>query len=251
VADIPPGPNGYHIRVTASVDETRVEGPGTFWLACGVEQHEGHSFVVQFQVDWVDAATGQVRANLPDGLDGYSLTATSSHGSATCGYVDGALTCTYDKNGGEGGGCGDEGGGGGEDEGCGGGGMGDQGLKVPGLGSFTVVQTGVPAGCLPDDATLGTFTPRDIYGPDGPKVVVHRVVNRCTTPEPTPQPRPQPTTQVEAAAVTTTPTGTASGGGGALARTGVDVEGLVMPALALLLAGGALTALRPRDRARS
>ena len=131
-----PMDNGYHLRVNVAVDGAQVFSK-PFWLACGRAQHAGHSVRVTFAVLWVDAA-GRTGTAPPRGLaSGYVLTATSTHGTATCRYTGAQLVCDYPP---------------GEP-----GESAPPSLQVAGLGSYTVSEQGLPPGWLPDPATVGEF----------------------------------------------------------------------------------------------
>ncbi len=172
--------NGYHLRVSVSVDGTSV-GAAPFWLACGAVQHGGHAVQVQFAVHWV-AADGQLLTSPPKGLTTYKLTASSPQARATCRYGSGTtLVCTYVST--------------------------EEsttepppvGLHVSGLGTFTVEEHGLPSRWAPELNTVGQFVgdpalrqwfggggedeagavqPLMAAGAGGPPVIIHTVINR-------------------------------------------------------------------------
>ena len=130
--------NGYHLRAIITVDSVQAMSK-PFWLACGRPQHPGSAARVTFAVSWRHLG-GTVTSTPPAGMAAaYTLTATSSHGTATCAYSNGAsaLTCTYPV----------------PEEGS----DAPPSLQVSGMGSFVVSEVGVPQGWAPDPTTVGVF----------------------------------------------------------------------------------------------
>ncbi len=162
--------NGYHIRVTVTVDGAQAFSM-PMWLACGKSQHAGRSVRVQFAVVWRDAG-GQSGSLPPAGLpSGYVLTAVSTHGTATCTYASGGaqLVCNYPP-------------GEASDSSV------PPSLQVSGLGTYTVTEQGLPAGWSPDPTTVGSFAANptlpgagiehaEVVAPQAPAVATHTVVN--------------------------------------------------------------------------
>lgn len=137
--------NGYHLRTTVIVDGAQV-GSAPYWLACGAVQHVGHSVQVVFSVQWKDRA-GKVTSEPPRGLPiSFRIAASSNQGTGTCLYAatDHLLHCTYVVTTEEGS----------SDEGSG---TPPAGLRVSGLGTYTVEEVGLPANWRPDLTTVGQF----------------------------------------------------------------------------------------------
>ncbi len=130
--------NGYHLRAIITVDSVQAMSK-PFWLACGRPQHPGSAARVTFAVSWRHLG-GTVTSTPPAGMAAaYTLTATSSHGTATCTYSNGAtaLTCAYPV----------------PEEGS----DAPPSLQVSGMGSYVVSEVGVPQGWAPDPTTVGVF----------------------------------------------------------------------------------------------
>lgn len=132
--------NGYHMRVVASVDGTQV-GAAPYWLACGAVQHTGHSVQIAFSVQWDDAA-GHPLSQPPIAVNGLRIAAKSSQGYGNCQYgPDGkSLVCSWALTTEEGDGEGPP-----------------VGLRVSGLGTYTVEEEGLTAPWVPLPSTVGQF----------------------------------------------------------------------------------------------
>ncbi len=175
--------NGYHLRVTAAVDGVAVAS-APYWLACGAVQHAGHAVQIALSVEWVDRS-GKVLAGPPKGIaKSYRLDATSGQGSGRCTYTGSELVCRYIAT----------------TEGSSAETAAPPaGLRVSGLGTYVLVEHGLPSQWSPSLATVGQFaadpairqwwavgddaevTPlvRGSSGSGGgPPLVAHVVVNR-------------------------------------------------------------------------
>lgn len=134
------GGNGYHLRVSATVDGTSV-GAAPFWLACGAVQHLGHSVQVVISVEWKPKG-GSLSATPPRGLGKrFSLSGSSGQGSAACSYKAKGFSCRYllsteESSSGE---------------------APPVGLRVSGLGTYTIVENNLPRGWTPQLTTVGQF----------------------------------------------------------------------------------------------
>ena len=135
--------NGYHLRVSVTVGDAK-PASAPYWLACGAVQHSSHSVQVSLSVVW-KGRNGQTTATPPGGLPrNFVLTGVSGQGSGRCRYgKSGALSCQYVVTTEEG--SGDEG------EGP------PSGVRVSGLGTYVVEETGLPRGWAPDLSTVGQF----------------------------------------------------------------------------------------------
>jgi hypothetical protein len=254
VADLVQKPNGYRIRVVATIDDGSTTTSRPFWLACGAPQ-TGKPYVVVLDKQWLDAEGAPVERPAA-AIDGWTMTATSQLGSATCGYPDGSLEleCDYENKG--------------SHEGA------EEGLYVPGGKgkTFTVAETTLPDGWS-NVSGLGTFEPRVLCprghdddeheDPEEPAVAAaeddehggvceHAVVNRQDPPAET-------TTTTEATTTTVVPSTTdgaavapagtdrsPTSGVGTLARTGSDPAPLVASGLGLVALGMAALGFRRR-----
>jgi LPXTG-motif cell wall-anchored protein len=251
VTDLVQKPNGYRIRVVLTIDDGATKTSRPFWLACGAPQ-TGNPYVVVLDKQWLDAQGAPVDPPAAVAA-GWTMTATSQLGSATCSYPDGSLEleCDYENKG--------------SHEGS------EEGLYVPGgkKKTFTVTESGLPAGWS-NVSGLGTFEPR-VLCPRGHDdddhddhaaavtdeeeggVCEHVVINRQDPPAET-------TTTTEATTTTQAVTSTTEGGAvapagvdqppasdaGTLARTGSDSAPLVATGLGFVALGAAALGLRRR-----
>ncbi|MST34941.1 hypothetical protein GHK86_19710 [Acidimicrobiaceae bacterium USS-CC1] len=175
--------NGYHLRVTAAVDGVTIAS-APYWLACGAVQHAGHAVQIALSVEWVDRA-GKALAGPPKGIaKSYRLDATSSQGSGRCAYTARELVCRYRAT---------------TEDSTADAAAPPLGVRVSGLGTYVVVEHGLPSQWSPSLATVGQFaadpTIRQwwavgedagvaplVRGPSesggGPPLIAHVVVNR-------------------------------------------------------------------------
>ncbi len=175
--------NGYHLRVTAAVDGTSV-GSAPYWLACGAVQHASHAVQIVLSVEWVDRA-GKALAGPPKGIaKSYRLDVTSSQGSGRCAYTGSDLVCRYATT---------------TEDSTADTAAPPAGVRVSGLGTYTVVEHDLPAQWSPSLATVGQLAAEPTIrqwwavGDDvgatplvnlpagtsgGPPLVAHVVVNR-------------------------------------------------------------------------
>lgn len=175
--------NGYHLRVTAAVGGVAVAS-APYWLACGAVQHAGHAVQIALSVEWVDRA-GKALAGPPKGIaKSYRLDATSSQGSGRCAYTGRELVCRYVAT---------------TEDSTADTAAPPAGLRVSGLGTYVLVEHGLPSQWTPSLATVGQFAADPAIrqwwavGDDagvtplvrgssesggGPPLVAHVVVNR-------------------------------------------------------------------------
>jgi LPXTG-motif cell wall-anchored protein len=241
--------NGYHLRIEVDVAGLEI-AHGLFWLACGVDQHEGHSWAVQFTASWTDARGSAVPAPSTGVGPPLVVEAESRQGTAQCGYVNGAWFCVYERAHGH------------EDE------EPDEpaGLRVSGRGTYAVDAVAVPAEWTVDRSTVGEFSPRAECGteepevspdneePRGRTVCVHNISFHPTD-------APTATSTVDPAgstAVTSSTSGALIGGGRGLSagsdelpRTGDGSPFLAVVALVALAAGGAFVASTRRNHSHT
>ncbi len=241
--------NGFHLRIGVEVDGTSI-GSALFWLACGAQQHSGHSWSIPLRVQWTNAGGGAVAAPVP--LPHFVVTGTSKQGTGTCVYPVGTstLSCTYAKATGDDAnndGDGDEGGP-------------VTGVWVSGTGTYTVSAQGLPSGWSVRSG-LGEFDPR-VECPEPPVPPVdevpkgrtdcpHTVVFRAAAIPPTTTTSTTVLAAQDVPTSSTTTTAVITTTGTELPRTGSASAPLALLASVLVLGGSVLArAMRPRARRR-
>lgn len=133
--------NGYHLRVTATVDGVAVAS-APYWLECGAVQHAGHAVQIALSVEWVDRA-GKALAGPPKAIaKSYRLEATSSQGSGRWAYTGSELVCRYIAT---------------TEDSTADTAAPPAGPRVSGLGTYVVVEHGLPPQWSPSLATVGQF----------------------------------------------------------------------------------------------